>query len=104
MKKASKKNALQVCLLSPHPLVLTEFARVLTNPAFKIATKHLESTLGPDLRHIMPEHDDIVLFAGLILHMVAQQRLGLESQAFKNRDGAGLIDRHLHDQLFEAGA
>ena len=26
---------LQVCLLSPHPLVLSEFERVLTNPAFK---------------------------------------------------------------------
>jgi DNA-binding NarL/FixJ family response regulator len=38
-------------LLSPHPLVLSEFERVLTNPAFKIVSKHLESTLGPDLRH-----------------------------------------------------
>src|SRR5229473_3910248 len=59
--------------------------------------------LGPDLRHIMPEHDDIVLFAGLVLHMVAQQRFGLEAEAFENRDGAGLINRHLHHQLFEAG-
>jgi DNA-binding NarL/FixJ family response regulator len=32
-------------------LVLSEFERVLTNPAFKIVSKHLESTLGPDLRH-----------------------------------------------------
>ena len=52
----------------------------------------------------MPEHDDIVLFAGLVLHMVAQQRLGLEAQAFEDGDGAGLIDRHLHRQLFEPGA
>ena len=51
VKKAAKKPALQVCLLSPHPLVLSEFERVLTNPAFKIVSKHLESTLGPDLRH-----------------------------------------------------
>lgn len=51
VKKAAKKNALQVCLLSPHPLVLSEFERVLTNPAFKLTSKHLESTLGPDLRH-----------------------------------------------------
>ena len=35
MKKSAKKNALQVCLLSPHPLVLSEFERVLANPAFK---------------------------------------------------------------------
>ena len=51
VKKAAKKAALQVCLLSPHPLVLSEFERVLTNPAFKLTSKQLESTLGPDLRH-----------------------------------------------------
>jgi DNA-binding NarL/FixJ family response regulator len=51
VKKVPQKAALHVCLLSPHPLVLSEFERVLTNPAFKIVSKHLESTLGPDLRH-----------------------------------------------------
>ena len=29
----------------------SEFERVLTSPAFKITSRHLESTLGPDLRH-----------------------------------------------------
>jgi two-component system nitrate/nitrite response regulator NarL len=52
VKKTAKKNALQVCLLSPHPLVLSEFERVLSNPEFKTVSKHLESTLGPDLRHL----------------------------------------------------
>ena len=52
VKKAPKKNALQVCLLSPHPLVLSEFERVLATPDFKTIAKHLESTLGPDLRHL----------------------------------------------------
>ena len=52
MKKAARKSVLQVCLLSPHPLVLSEFERVLTNPAFKLVPRHLESTLGPDLRHL----------------------------------------------------
>ena len=52
MKKAPKKSVLQVCLLSPHPLVLSEFERVLKNPAFKLISKQLESTLGPDLRHL----------------------------------------------------
>ena len=51
MKKASKKIPLHVCLLSPHPLVLSEFERVLKSPGFKIISRHLESTLGPDLRH-----------------------------------------------------
>ncbi len=45
--------------------------------------------LGPDLRHIVPEHDDIVLFAVDVPDMVAQQRLGLEAEAFEQRDRAG---------------
>jgi two-component system nitrate/nitrite response regulator NarL len=52
VKKTTKKNALPVCLISPHPLVLSEFERVLTNPSFKTVSMHLESTLGPDLRHL----------------------------------------------------
>ena len=52
MKKTAKKNALPVCLLSPHPLVLSEFERVLANSCFKITSRQLESTLGPDLRHL----------------------------------------------------
>jgi two-component system, NarL family, nitrate/nitrite response regulator NarL len=52
VKKATRKGPLHVCLLSPHPLVLNEFERVLTNPAFKLVPQHLESTLGPDLRHL----------------------------------------------------
>ena len=52
VKKLAKKNALLVCLISPHPLVLSEFERVLANPAFKTTLRHLESTLGPDLRHL----------------------------------------------------
>jgi len=52
VKKPAKKIALQVCLISPHPLVLSEFERVLAMPDFKTISKHLESTLGPDLRHL----------------------------------------------------
>lgn len=52
MKKTAKKNALQVCLLSPHPLVLTEFERLLPGPEFKTVARQLESTLVPDLLHL----------------------------------------------------
>jgi DNA-binding NarL/FixJ family response regulator len=52
VKKVATKNALQVCLLSPHPLVLSEFERVLTSPAFNLISRHLESSLGPDLRNL----------------------------------------------------
>jgi two-component system, NarL family, nitrate/nitrite response regulator NarL len=52
VKRVATKNALQVCLLSPHPLVLSEFERVLTSPAFNLISRHLESALGPDLRNL----------------------------------------------------
>ena len=32
--------------------MLSEFERVLTNPAFNLISRHLESALGPDLRHL----------------------------------------------------
>lgn len=45
---------LSVCLLSPHPLVLSEFDRLLAKSQFKVVTKQLESTLAPDLRNLEP--------------------------------------------------
>jgi DNA-binding NarL/FixJ family response regulator len=49
-KRTSSK--LTVCILSPHPLVLSEFERILAKPQFKVVVKHLESTLAPDLRNL----------------------------------------------------
>jgi len=51
-KRATAK--LSVCILSPHPLVLSEFERLLAKPQFKVTVKHLESTLAPDLRNLEP--------------------------------------------------
>lgn len=47
-------SRLTVCLLSPHPLVLNEFERLLAKPQFKVISKQLESTLAPDLRQLDP--------------------------------------------------
>ena len=47
-------SKLTVCILSPHPLVLSEFERILAKPQFKVLVKHLESTLAPDLRNLDP--------------------------------------------------
>ncbi|MBS1864996.1 MAG: response regulator transcription factor [Acidobacteria bacterium] len=47
-------SKLTVCLLSPHPLVLSEFERLLNKPQFKVVAKQLESTLAPDLRNLEP--------------------------------------------------
>jgi two-component system nitrate/nitrite response regulator NarL len=52
-KRVSTK--LTVCLLSPHPLVLSEFERLLAKASqFKVVSKQLESTLAPDLRAMEP--------------------------------------------------
>src|SRR4029077_8317081 len=51
-KRASAK--LTVCILSPHPLVLSECERILAKAAFKVVVKQLESTLAPDLRNLEP--------------------------------------------------
>jgi DNA-binding NarL/FixJ family response regulator len=45
---------LTVCLLSPHPLVLSEFERLLGKAEFKVVAKQLESVLAPDLRNMEP--------------------------------------------------
>lgn len=51
-KRASPK--LTVCILSPHPLVLSEFERILAKAPFKVVSKQLESSLAPDLRNLEP--------------------------------------------------
>lgn len=45
---------LTVCILSPHPLVLSEFERILEKAPFKVVAQQLESVLAPDLRHLEP--------------------------------------------------
>jgi DNA-binding NarL/FixJ family response regulator len=52
VKRASGKHSLKVCILSPHPLVLAEFSRVLAGPGFHLISRQLESMLGPDLRRL----------------------------------------------------
>ncbi len=52
MRKTSTTRRLAVCLISPHPLVLSEFQRLLAKPAFRLISHQLESTLAPDLRRL----------------------------------------------------
>ncbi len=64
MAKTAKKEHLTVCLLSPHPLVLGEFERVLSRPSFHLVLRQLESTLVPDLRRVtLPRADVYVVDA-----------------------------------------
>src|SRR5580698_5636776 len=52
MPKAPAKATLKVCLLSPHPMVLEEFHRLLEDSGFSISSKQLDSMLAPDLRNL----------------------------------------------------
>ena len=54
MSTKRAQNRLTVCLLSPHPLVLSEFERLLSKAQFRVIAKQLESTLAPDMRHLEP--------------------------------------------------
>jgi DNA-binding NarL/FixJ family response regulator len=51
MAKGPKKSNLKICLLSPHPMVLDEFHRLLKDSGFQISSKQLDSMLAPDLRN-----------------------------------------------------
>jgi DNA-binding NarL/FixJ family response regulator len=52
MSRANGKSSLRVCLLSPHPMVLDEFHRLLKDCGFQITSKQLDSMLAPDLRSL----------------------------------------------------
>jgi len=52
MAKLAAKSNLRVCLLSPHPMVLDEFRRLLETSGFQIVSKQLDSMLAPDLRNL----------------------------------------------------
>ena len=51
-KAAVKSRALSVCLLSAHPLVLSDYEKLLAKPGIHIVAHHLESSLAPELRRI----------------------------------------------------
>jgi DNA-binding NarL/FixJ family response regulator len=62
--KDSKTRLLKVCLLSPHPLVLGEFERILTRPGLKLVTRQLDQPPAADLAKIeLPESDIFVVDA-----------------------------------------
>lgn len=52
MPKAAPKSNLKVCLLSPHPMVIDEFRRLLGDSGLQIVSKQLDSMLAPDLRNL----------------------------------------------------
>jgi DNA-binding NarL/FixJ family response regulator len=52
MANESAKSSPKVCLLSPHPMVLDGFRRMISDSGFQIVARQLEPMLAPDLRYL----------------------------------------------------
>jgi len=86
--KRSNSHKLSICLLSPHPLVLSEFERILSKPDFKVISKQLESTLAPDLRSFEPPKAQVYVIDA---HAARQATGALLSNILERHPDARLI-------------
>lgn len=78
---------LTVCLLSPHPIVLGEFERILTKTGIKLLTRQMDQSLATDLASIeLPQADIFVVDA----HAVRPNTSSLIT---------GILDRHPEGRL-----
>ncbi|MGA2508613.1 MAG: response regulator transcription factor [Candidatus Acidiferrales bacterium] len=103
MAKSNGKGHLKVCLLSPHPMVLEEFHRLLEDSGFQITSKQLDSMLAPDLRNLdVPRASVYVVDAhaarqatgallGNILERYATARLLVVGDKLKEADSYALL-------------
>jgi DNA-binding NarL/FixJ family response regulator len=88
MAKNSSKSSLRVCLLSPHPMVLAEFDRLLSDSGFHLVSRQLESMLAPDLRNLeVPKATVYVVDA----HAARQATGALLGNILDHQTGARLI-------------
>jgi len=86
--KRPNSSKLSICLLSPHPLVLSEFERLLSKPEFKVISKQLESTLAPDLRSFEPPKAQVYVIDA---HAARQATGALLSNILERYSDARLI-------------
>ena len=103
MSKNNGKSSLKVCLLSPHPMVLDEFHRLLEDSGFQITSKQLDSMLAPDLRNLeVPKASVYVVDAhaarqatgallGNILDTLSGARLLVVGDKLKEADSHALL-------------
>ena len=87
MKRASGKQ-LQVCLLSPHPLVLADFSHILEASGYRLILRQLESMLAPDLRRLpIPK----ALLYVVDAHASAPATAALITNVFERSPGARVL-------------
>jgi DNA-binding NarL/FixJ family response regulator len=88
MAKAASKQNLKVCLLSPHPMVLDEFQRLLEKSGFHIISRQLQSMLAPDLRQLEVPRASVYVVDG---HAARQATGALLSNILDNQPAGRLI-------------
>ena len=99
MAKNSAKPHLRVCLLSPHPMVLDEFNRLLSESGFQMVSRQLDSMLAPDLRNLeVPKASIYVIDA----HAARQATGALLGNILDKHSGARLLV--VGDKMKEADA
>lgn len=100
MTTKRSNSKLSVCLLSPHPLVLSEFERLLSKQPFKVVTKQLESTLAPDLRNLEPPKANVYVIDA---HAARQATGALLSNILERYPDSRLIvvgEQHIENNTY----
>jgi DNA-binding NarL/FixJ family response regulator len=64
MSRNSRPHRLKVCLLSPHPLVRSEFERVLPESSFQISFRQLTSSSPSDIKQLAIPKSPIYVIDG----------------------------------------
>jgi len=87
VKRASVKQQ-EVCILSPHPLVLADFSRILEESGYRLVLRQLESMLAPDLRRLpVPK----TLLYVVDAHASAPATVALITNVFEQSPGARVL-------------
>jgi DNA-binding NarL/FixJ family response regulator len=88
MAKVCAKSSPKVCLLSPHPMVIDGFRRLLSESGFQVVARQLEPMLAPDLRYLAVPRASIYVIDAYAQRQATTALLG---NIHDHNSGAGLV-------------
>ena len=88
MAKVCAKSSPKVCLLSPHPMVIDGFRRLLSESGFQIVARQLEPMLAPDLRYLEVPRASIYVIDAYAQRQATAALLG---NIHDHNSGAGMV-------------
>jgi len=88
MAKVCAKSSPKVCLLSPHPMVIDGFRRLLSKSGFQVVARQLEPMLAPDLRYLAVPRASIYVIDAYAQRQATTALLG---NIHDHNSGAGLV-------------